>query len=291
MGFTHINELGFPTMVDVSKKEISDRQASAKAVITMKPETLDKIFNGKVKKGEVISTAKIAGIIAAKRTSDLIPLCHQVPLTSVQIEFSQIALDKLMIISYVQCKYITGVEMEALVAASTAALTIYDMCKAVDRCMKIDELYLDQKSGGRSGNLVRSSIKRIYLKFQKGGNILHMSDCNLDENGIEGFTSGNKAISLLDINACVCIENENVEQLCWKKFYANFITEGFDYSNLKVGDKFNIGDTCIEITQVGKPCFDGCGIIVNGKSCVLKNNCAFAKVVKPGIVKIGSLIE
>lgn len=149
---THFDSEGRSRMVDVTEKPVTEREAVARSVISMKPETFRLIREGKVKKGDVYEVAKIAGIMAAKRASDLIPMCHPLQLTSIDIKFhpreenSSIEID-----SAVKTVGKTGVEMEALVAASVAALTIYDMCKAVDKEMTIREVRLLFKRGGVSG--------------------------------------------------------------------------------------------------------------------------------------------
>ncbi|MDD1781270.1 cyclic pyranopterin monophosphate synthase MoaC [Enterovibrio sp. ZSDZ35] len=152
-GFTHINASGEANMVDVSGKAETVREARAEAYIDMAPETLDLIVSGKHHKGDVFATARIAGIQAAKRTWDLIPLCHPLMLSKVEVslealpETSQVRIESL-------CKLTgkTGVEMEALTAASVAALTIYDMCKAVQKDMVIGQVRLLEKTGGKSGH-------------------------------------------------------------------------------------------------------------------------------------------
>jgi cyclic pyranopterin phosphate synthase len=145
-------------MVDVGGKEITVREAVASAVVSMRPDTLDTIIRGEAKKGDVIGVARIAGIMSAKRTSDLIPLAHPLPLTSVTIDFSPDYDQSLLRIqSTVKVVAKTGVEMEALTAVSVAGLTIYDMCKAIDRTMTISQIKLMEKSGGRSGHFKRDS--------------------------------------------------------------------------------------------------------------------------------------
>ncbi len=150
---THIDAQGNAQMVDVTAKAVTEREARAQALITMKPETLSMIVNGEHKKGDVLAVARIAGIQAAKKCSDLIPLCHPLMLTSVKIELTPDADNNAVRIE-ARCKLAgqTGVEMEALTAASVAALTIYDMCKAVDKGMVIGEVKLLEKLGGRSGH-------------------------------------------------------------------------------------------------------------------------------------------
>ncbi len=155
MELSHLDEQGHARMVDVSEKAPTVREATAAAEVVAKPETLDLIREGGLPKGDVLAVARVAGIMAAKRTPDLIPLCHPLPLTGVSVDF---AFDddrhRLLIEARVKCLAVTGVEMEALTAAAVAALTVYDMCKAVDRAMRIENLRLLRKTGGRSGEFV-----------------------------------------------------------------------------------------------------------------------------------------
>jgi len=151
--FSHFDDAGNARMVDVSGKQESARTAVAEGRVEMRPETLALIRSGGVKKGDVLSVARLAGIMAAKRTAELIPLCHPLALASVAVELS---LDEpasaVNITATVKLTGRTGVEMEALTAVSVAALTVYDMCKAVDRGMRISEVRLRHKSGGKSGS-------------------------------------------------------------------------------------------------------------------------------------------
>lgn len=156
MNFTHINEEGYARMVDVSSKNDSERVAVAQAIVKMQPETLGKIRDGAIKKGDVLGVAQIAGIMGAKQTSALIPMCHPLNLTSVNLEFAFDEVNASIIIeAEVKTTGKTGVEMEAITAVSVAALTIYDMSKAVDRWMEITDIKLLEKSGGKSGHLIR----------------------------------------------------------------------------------------------------------------------------------------
>jgi len=152
---THLDEKGQARMVDVSEKAHTEREARAMSVIHMLPDTLQMIIEGKHKKGDVMATARIAGIMAAKRTPDLIPMCHPLMLTSVKVELTPNTENNCVEIIAI-CKLVgqTGVEMEALTAASIAALTLYDMCKAVDKGMVIDQVQLLEKKGGKSGHWV-----------------------------------------------------------------------------------------------------------------------------------------
>lgn len=149
---THLDADGKASMVDVSLKEETHRRADARGRITMAPETLAMIEEGGVKKGDVFSVARLAGIMAAKKTADLIPLCHPLPLQNIQVDLECNAKDNCVEIFATANLYgRTGIEMEALSAVSVAALTIYDMCKAVDRGMRISDIRLTHKSGGKSG--------------------------------------------------------------------------------------------------------------------------------------------
>jgi cyclic pyranopterin phosphate synthase len=156
-GFTHFDATGNAVMVDVSAKPVTDRTATARARVTMQPETLAMIVAGSAKKGDVLGVARLAGIMGAKRTSDLIPLCHPLPITAVTVDLTpDTAASAVEIEATVRTTGQTGVEMEALTAASIAALTVYDMCKAVDRGMRIEALRVVHKAGGKSGEFSQS---------------------------------------------------------------------------------------------------------------------------------------
>lgn len=152
---THVDERGQARMVDVSDKAATRRDALAESVVHMKAETLRMILSDEMQKGDVFACARIAGILAAKRTSELIPLCHPIALSSVCVDLQPEGADRVRITAAVSCEQRTGAEMEALTAASIAALTLYDMCKAVDRGMEITHTRLIRKSGGKSGLFVR----------------------------------------------------------------------------------------------------------------------------------------
>lgn len=152
--FTHFNEDGASRMVDVGSKKVTERMARAVAILEMQPETLQQIRDRKLSKGDVLEVARLAGIMSAKRTADLIPLCHPLAIDAVTIEYEFPGPSRLRIESQVAVTARTGVEMEALVAASTTALTVYDMCKSVDRGMVLRDLHLLEKKGGRSGHFV-----------------------------------------------------------------------------------------------------------------------------------------
>ncbi len=148
---SHLNRRGHARMVDVSDKPVTPRRAVAAAEVHVNPATLKAITDGSVPKGDVFAVARVAGIQAAKRCGELIPLCHPLPIDSVEIDIAIVPPDRIRISAVVGVTGRTGVEMEALTAASVTALTIYDMCKAIDRSIEIGPIRLEEKSGGRSG--------------------------------------------------------------------------------------------------------------------------------------------
>lgn len=157
--FSHFNEHGRARMVDVSAKTETEREAVAFGRVLVNADTYALIVSGGMKKGDVLGTAQIAGIMAAKRTSDIIPMCHPIALTGVDLDFNMNEAEHAVEIrAAVRCRGVTGVEMEALTAVSAAALTVYDMCKAVQRDIVIEKVCLLRKSGGKSGEFIREEI-------------------------------------------------------------------------------------------------------------------------------------
>ncbi|MBJ3784408.1 cyclic pyranopterin monophosphate synthase MoaC [Devosia sediminis] len=155
-GLTHLNEKGEAHIVDIGDKAVTRRRAVAQARISGQAETIATIVGGGLKKGDALAVARVAGIMAAKKTSDLIPLCHPIPLTKVSVDIEGDGPSSILILATAETTGQTGVEMEALVAASTTALTLYDMAKAIDRAMVISDICLVEKSGGKSGDFVRA---------------------------------------------------------------------------------------------------------------------------------------
>ena len=151
---THFNEQGASRMVDIRNKEVTERTAIAHAKITMKPEAFRLIVDKKIQKGDVFEVARVAGIMAAKQTSSLIPMCHPLNLTSIKIDYTNNSVDTIDVFSEVRVTGKTGVEIEAITAASVCAITIYDMCKSTDKGMVISDIHLVKKSGGKSGTFV-----------------------------------------------------------------------------------------------------------------------------------------
>ncbi|CAG1065797.1 cyclic pyranopterin monophosphate synthase [uncultured bacterium] len=156
MGLTHIDESGKARMVDVTAKTATEREAVAKGRVLMKKETLELILASEIKKGDVLGVARVAGIMAAKKTAELIPLCHPLNITSVTVDFETISdPPSIEITATAKIASQTGVEMEAMTAVSAAALTVYDMCKAADKGMVLTDIRLVRKTGGKSGTYVR----------------------------------------------------------------------------------------------------------------------------------------
>lgn len=156
---SHVDTQGRARMVDVSAKPVTDREAVARGILRMQPQTLRLIRTGKIAKGEVLAVARVAGIMGAKRTAELIPMCHPLAIEVAGIDFTVTGPGTLQIEARVSVTGKTGVEMEALAGVSAAALTIYDMCKAVDRAMVISDIRLMEKRGGRSGEFRREESK------------------------------------------------------------------------------------------------------------------------------------
>lgn len=154
-GLTHLNAQGEAHIVDIGDKAVTRRRAVAQARISGQAATIGTIMDGRLKKGDALAVARIAGIMAAKKTSELIPLCHPIALTKVSVDIRQDGADAIVIEAIAETTGQTGVEMEALVAASTAALTLYDMAKAIDRAMVVSDICLLEKSGGKSGDFTR----------------------------------------------------------------------------------------------------------------------------------------
>ena len=153
---THFDESGRSRMVDVGGKKDTAREATATATVSMQQETFRRIMESEIKKGDVLGVAQVAGIMAAKKTSDLIPMCHPLNITSVEMDFiPKKETSQIEVIATAKLVGKTGIEMEALVAVSAASLTIYDMCKAIDRKMEISNIRLLRKSGGKSGTFIR----------------------------------------------------------------------------------------------------------------------------------------
>lgn len=298
MEFTHFNEYGRAHMVEVGEKEDTRRKAIARGRISMKRETIQKIKEGLIKKGDVLSVAQIGGIMGAKKTSDLIPMCHNIFLTGADIRFN-ILDDAIEVESEVKTVGKTGVEMEALTAVSIACLTIYDMSKAVDKDMVIEDIRLIKKTGGKTGDYVSKEIKGRVLSInisEKKGVVKEPIEEGLfiENFGLENDAhSGNwhRQVSLLGIESFEKMENQGIEGLVPGVFAENITTEGIILYELPVGTKLIIGETIQEVTQIGKECHTGCAIAQKVGKCVMPKEGIFTKVLKGGLIKEGDIIE
>ena len=296
MGLTHFNEEGRAHMVEVSHKADTKRTAIARGRIKMKSETIARIKDGLIEKGDVLSVAQIGGIMAAKKTSDLIPMCHNIFLTGADIRFN-ILPESIEVEAEVKTLGKTGIEMEALTAVSLACLTIYDMCKAIDKDMVIDDIRLIKKTGGKSGDYMRKEGKvlSINISDKKGvikepiGSGLFIEDYGLENDAHSG--NWHRQVSLLAIESFDKMENQGIEGLVPGVFAENITTEGIVLYELPVGTRLKIGETIQEVTQIGKECHTGCAISQKVGKCVMPKEGIFTKVIKGGIIKEGDIIE
>lgn len=295
---THFNEAGRAHMVEVGDKDITKRTAIATGRIRMKPETANRIRQGLIKKGDVLSVAQVAGIMGAKKTSDIIPMCHNIFLTGADIRFN-IQDEYIELEAEVKTTGKTGVEMEALTAVSIACLTIYDMCKAIDKGMIIEDIKLMKKTGGKSGDFVRDKkvgkVLSINISATKGVVKDQIKEGLFIENfGLENDAhSGNwhRQVSLLGMESFDKMKSQGLDDLKFGDFAENITTEGIILYELPVGTQLAIGETLHEVTQIGKECHTGCAIKQKVGKCVMPKEGIFTKVLKGGVIKEGDIIE
>ena len=244
----------------------------------------------------MLSVAQVAGIMGAKNTPQQVPMCHTILLTGADIEF-EVKEDCIDIYCTTKTTGKTGVEMEALVGCSTAALTIYDMCKAIDRGMVIEEVKLMEKVGGKSGHYKRGvgEVLDVNISKEKGVIKTPVEVGNLIENfGLEGDAHGgdwHRQISLLAVESIDKMKAMGLPDLKDGDFAENITTKGLILHEIPVGTKFKIGDAILEVTQIGKKCHKGCAIKQKVGSCIMPTEGIFAKVLKGGPIKKGDKIE
>ncbi len=302
---SHLDRDGKTEMVDVSGKDVTDREAKAVCTVNMSQNTLKKISEGGVAKGPVLETARLAGIMAAKRTSDLIPLCHQIPLTSVDIEFEVSEPDCIEIFCQAKTSSRTGVEMEVLQGAAQAALTIYDMSKALEKEIIISDLRLLEKKGGKSGHYKSPSghiesgeVTAVSVSQEKGTRKKAVTDIELKrDHGIIGDAHAgdwHRQVSLLSEESInIMQEQMNSEEFLigYGDFAENIATRGIDLHDIEVGKYLKIGkEVVLEVTQIGKECHSGCDIAKKVGNCIMPKRGIFARVIEGGIVKPGDNI-
>ena len=279
MELTHTDSQGKAYMVDVSQKETVKRIARAYGKIILQSKTIKLLKDNLLKKGDVLSVAKIAGIMASKKTDGLIPLCHGLSLEHSDIEF-QVVEDGVEINSSVITSGKTGVEMEALTAVSVAALTIYDMCKAVDKEMRIENIHLTEKR-----KLKEFKIISINTSKKKGEKKKPVSEAELKENyGIIGDAHAkdwHRQVSLLAHEDFKKITEKGLD-VSYGDFAENITTQGINLAELPIGKRIYLGDVILEVTQIGKECHDRCEIFKQVGDCIMPKRGIFAKIIKGG---------
>ena len=309
---THINEQGRARMVDVSAKEGTQRVARAAGFVHMATATLELVRTGGCKKGDVLAVAQVAGIMAAKRCWELVPMCHPIQLTGVDVRFElSDAPCGVAIEAECRCCGQTGVEMEALTAASVAGLTIYDMLKAVQRDMVIDDVCLLEKSGGKSGHFVRGLVAEVdkgtvplstsdgvvvatSVSTKKGTRKVPQESIRLEVGlGVAGDAHAgawHRMVSLLPEES-VDEMRELLPKLAAGDFAENILTRGLSLKDLPVGTVLEVGECELAMTQIGKKCHSDCEISrITGK-CVMPTDGVFAVVTRGGTVRPGDPIR
>ncbi|WP_368407201.1 cyclic pyranopterin monophosphate synthase MoaC [Tractidigestivibacter montrealensis] len=318
MGLTHFNEEGRARMVDVSDKPKTQRVARAAGKVLMRLDTLELVRTGGVRKGDVLAVAQVAGIMAAKRCWELVPMCHPVQLTGVDVSFAY-EEDGIAFTATTRCCGETGVEMEALTAASVAGLTIYDMCKAHQRDMVITEVRLLEKDGGKSGHFVRAegddptapldasaaaapaaselphgTVVATCISEKKGTRKHPVDSIELVVGkGIAGDAHAgtwHRQVSLL-ANESVDLMRAKGIDLAPGDFAENVLTRGIDVKSLPVGTTVAVGPARMVVTQIGKTCHNDCEIRRLTGMCVMPTDGIFCVVTRGGIVRAGDEVR
>lgn len=299
MEFTHFNNEGRAHMVEIGDEDDAERVAIARGRIKMNRETVFKVKEGLLQKGDVLSVSQVAGILGAKKTSNIIPMCHNIPLTGININYSFLD-DAIEVEAKVKTTGKIGVGMEALTAVSIACLTIYDMCRAIDKDMIIEGIKLIKKTGGKSGDYYlckqnRGRVLSVNRSDKKGAIKLPISEgLFIEKFGLENDVHAgdwNRQISLLGIESFEKIENVESMELVPGIFAENLTIEGLVLYELPIGTKLVIGETIQEVTQIGKECRPGYEIAKKVGKCALPLEGIFTKVLKGGIIKAGDIIE
>ena len=320
---THVDAAGEAHMVDVGGKTPTQRLARAGARVWMAAETMRLLREQALPKGDVLAVARIAGIMAAKRTSELVPLCHPLSLTHLDISFDVVEAEARLDIECVaRTEDRTGVEMEALTGAAVAAITIYDMCKAVDRGMTIGDIRLLEKTGG----------KEHYIRPLEGGGALKGPEAGTEETGATGAHSFGSRGTVLSVNVSeakgerkkpvdeVCLEvehgiagdahagpwhrqvsllaQESIDKMVAKgltvkagDFAENITTQGIEVAALPIGTTMDMGEALVEVTQIGKECHSRCAIYEQAGDCVMPREGIFVRVLRGGRVAAGDSVR
>ena len=307
---THVNAQGRARMVDVGAKPVTARVARAAAKVLMAPSTLELVRTGGTRKGDVLAVAQVAAIMAAKRTWELVPMCHQIPLSGVDVNFA-FEPDGIAIEAVARCKGETGVEMEALTAASVAGLTIYDMCKSHQRDMELTTVRLLEKDGGRSGHFVNEGsgaagsaapacggtpvgrTLAVCLSERKGTRKHTVDEIRLRVGmGVEGDAhagSWHRQVSLLPEEAVDRLR-EVLPELAPGDFAENVLVRGLDLKALPVGTVLEVGTALVAVTQIGKTCHNDCEIKRLVGKCAMPTEGIFGVVVRDGVARAGDRV-
>ena len=286
-------------MIDVTDKQISRRQAIAAAQVRMSAETVELITTRTLPKGDVLAAARLAGITAAKQTSSLIPLCHNIPLTNVQVHCTAIPpLQRVCIQATIMAEARTGVEMEALTAASVAALTVYDMCKGVDRAAYIHNVTVLTKAGGRSGYWRAPGVGEVVavsISEQKGTPKKNVPRIDLQvDHGVSGDAHAGPGLRQVSLLATESIEHarERGVEASPGDFAENITTAGLDLPSLPLETPLLLGRSAVGIiSQIGKKCEEPCAIGRQLGDCVMPREGIFVRIVHPGPLRAGDLIQ
>ena len=296
---THVNEQGRARMVDVSDKPATDRVARAAGFVRMAPSTVELVRTGGAKKGDVLAVAQVAGIMAAKRCWETVPMCHPVALTGVDVRFS-VEAGGVGIEAACRCHGETGVEMEALSAVSAAALTVYDMLKAHQRDMVVEEVRLVEKTGGASGDFsargVRgaATVEAVCVSEEKGTRKHPVDEIELVVGeGVAGDAHAgrwHRQVSLLPAEA-VDELRDLLPELAPGDFAENVLTRGLDLKALPVGTVLRAGAAELVVTQIGKECHAACEIRRLTGRCAMPTEGIFCVVTRGGSLRAGDRLE
>ena len=296
---THVNEQGRARMVDVSDKPATDRVARAAGFVRMAPSTVELVRTGGAKKGDVLAVAQVAGIMAAKRCWETVPMCHPVALTGVDVRFS-VEAGGVGIEAACRCHGETGVEMEALSAVSAAALTVYDMLKAHQRDMVVEEVRLVEKTGGASGDFsargVRgaATVEAVCVSEEKGTRKHPVDEIELVVGeGVAGDAHAgrwHRQVSLLPAEA-VDELRDLLPELAPGDFAENVLTRGLDLKALPVGTVLRAGAAELVVTQIGKECHAACEIHRLTGRCAMPTEGIFCVVTRAGSLRAGDRLE
>ncbi len=298
MEFTHFNEQNRARMVNVGDKNVSKRLALASGRIFVSPELIELINGGRVKKGDVLAVSQVAGIMAAKETSRIIPMCHPLFLSGVDIQFS-VNDDSIDAVSVVTCEGKTGVEMEALTAVSIALLSIYDMCKSTGYGMSMGNISLLYKEGGKSDYVrdkgAAGEVVSLNVGSGKGSVKKPVSECSfISGKGIENdahFGSGKRQVSLLARESYAEVDAKPGHSLEWGSFGENITTGGLSFHTLPLGTIFKIGNVFLRLSQTGKTCRSGEEKQPFAGDCVMPGEVVFAEVIYGGKAVTGDPIQ